>query len=253
MPGCTVDRAGWAIDYGAPNGVTGGGFPMAGPGFRERIHVPARPKPRGEASPQPTAATVPLEDLELVERVRGGESAAYGDLVRKYQDRVFNACVRISGNVEDARDHTQEAFLRAFARLAEFKGLSSFYTWVFRIAVNLALTEKRTSARRQTVSLDADPSIQGTQAAELGRRLGERSTAASEGAVTEAEIHGHLLRALQALDAEFRAVIVLRDIEGLDYQQIGEILEVPAGTVKSRLHRGRMLLRQAILPLISDK
>lgn len=231
----------------------GSRFPQGGTTFRERIHVPARPKSRGEASPQPTAATIPLEDLELVERVRGGESAAYGDLVRKYQDRVFNTCVRISGNVEDARDHTQEAFLRAFARFAEFKGLSSFYTWVFRIAVNLALTEKRASGRRQTVSLDVDPAIHGTQAAELGRRLGDRTTAAGDGAVTEAEIHGHLLRALQALDTEFRAVIVLRDIEGLDYQQIGEILEVPAGTVKSRLHRGRMLLRQAILPLISDK
>ena len=205
------------------------------------------PPTRGDgAGPRP----VPLEDVELIERVRNGETEAYGVLVRKYQDRVFNTCWRICGHLEDARDLTQEAFLKALEGLASFRHQSGFYTWVFRVAVNLALTHRRKTHRRRAVSLDAPPSSTGTQAETLARRLElEADHDAGDGA-GDAELHGHLVKAMNHLEDDYRAVIVLRDIEGFDYGEIAEILGVPTGTVKSRLHRARAALGEAIRPVV---
>jgi len=189
---------------------------------------------------------VSLEDAELVEQVRAGRTEAYGVLVRKYQDRLFNTCWRICGHLEDARDLTQEAFLKGYESFGEFRQQSGFYTWVFRIAVNLALSHRRKSSRRRTMSLDSPGGAAGTQAEELARRVSQSGESASPDRLGQAEIHGRVARALQGLDDEHRAVLVLRDIEGCDYQVIGEILGIPPGTVKSRLHRGREALARAI-------
>lgn len=188
---------------------------------------------------------VPLEDLELVEKVKAGETEAYAGLVRKYQDRVFNACWRICGHVEDARDLTQEAFLKALEGISGFRQQSEFYTWIFRVAVNLALSHRRKAATRRTVSLDQSVSA-GTQAEGLARRVRDNPGDDPATAASEAELQGQVARALQALDDDFRTIVVLRDIEGFDYAEIGEILGIPTGTVKSRLYRARMALRGAI-------
>lgn len=212
-----------------------------------------RPKITGQTGASRGARPIPLEDVELIERVRNGETEAYGVLVRKYQDRVFNACWRICGNLEDARDLTQEAFLKALENLPKFRHESGFYTWIFRVAVNLALTHRRSSKRRRTISLDAVSGAAGTQAESLARRLESDST--EEGpdhSVAEAELQGHMVRALNALEDDYRAVIVLRDIEGFDYSEIAEILYVPTGTVKSRLHRARAALSDAVRPLLKE-
>ncbi len=192
------------------------------------------------------ARPVPLEDVELVEQVCAGQTSAYARLVTKYQDRVFNTCWRICGNLEDARDLTQDAFLKALESIAGFRRQSSFYTWVFRVAVNLSLSHLRKTKRRRTVSLDDEPGFRETQADALTARV--RLAAVDDACDTAAagETHGRLLNALQELDDEFRAVVVLRDMEGLDYGEISEILDVPRGTVKSRLHRARMALRAAM-------
>lgn len=195
---------------------------------------------------------IPLEDAALVEKVNAGQPEAFGELVRKYQDRVFNTCWRICGHLEDARDVTQEAFLKAFENLGTFRQQSGFYTWIFRIAVNLALSHGRKAVRRRTESLNRNPDMSGTQAADLAQRLDGQSVADPVDCAGDAEMHAAVARALHALEEEQRAVIVLRDIEGLDYQEISVILAIPPGTVKSRLHRARMAIRQALLPRIKD-
>jgi RNA polymerase sigma-70 factor (ECF subfamily) len=187
-----------------------------------------------------------LEDSELIEKVKAGETEAYGDLVRKYQDRVFNACWRICGHLEDARDLTQEAFLKAFEGLCGFRRQSGFYTWIFRVAVNLALSHRRQAGRRREFSLDQDQELAGSQAEALAsqaRRAQDEDPARS---ASETELQGLVARALHGLDEGHRAVVVLRDIEGFDYREIGEILQIPPGTVKSPLHRARISLYQAI-------
>jgi len=193
--------------------------------------------------------------VELVERVKQGQTEAYGELVRRYQDRVFNACWRICGHLEDARDLTQEAFLKAFEGLGNFRQQSGFYTWIFRVAVNLSLSHRRNLHRRRTVSLDAASA--GTLAEELVKRESPRAAVRDESdddptrGLGEAELHAAVAGALQTLDDDHRAVIVLRDIEGFDYQEIATILQIPPGTVKSRLFRARIALQKAIAPAIS--
>lgn len=194
------------------------------------------------------ARPVPLEDVELVEQVCSGQTAAYAALVVKYQDRVFNTCWRICGHLEDARDLTQEAFLKALENIGSFRRQSSFYTWVFRVAVNLSLSHRRKGEIRRTVSLDGgagggESGGWGTQADALSARMSVAHAEDASEIAGETEMHRRVLRALHELDSEFRAVVVLRDMEGLDYAEIGEILEIPRGTVKSRLYRARMALR----------
>ncbi|UCE59004.1 MAG: sigma-70 family RNA polymerase sigma factor [Phycisphaerales bacterium] len=196
---------------------------------------------------------VSLEDAELIEQVKAGQTESYGRLVEKYQDRVFNACWRICGHLEDARDVTQEAFLKAFDNISSFRRQSGFYTWVFRVAVNLALSHRRKARIRQAISLDQPVDVAGSQASELARQVRDAAAEDPAGVAGKVELQGRVAGALQELDDDYRAVVVLRDIEGLDYREIGEILELPPGTVKSRLHRGRMALRDAVMPNLNGK
>jgi RNA polymerase sigma-70 factor, ECF subfamily len=167
------------------------------------------------------------DDAELVRRAQRGDASAFGSLVARYQDRIYNVSFRLCRSREDAMDIVQTTFLRAFESLPRFEARAGFYTWIFRIAVNTAHS--------------------------LGRRAGIRRTTSLSGLDIEAsprqaqpDEHEMIAALLAELDEEFRAAVVLKDIEGLDYSQIGEILGVPLGTVKSRIHRGRMLLREAI-------
>jgi len=143
-------------------------------------------------------------------------------------------------NEADALDLTQSTFLKALEGIGKFQGRSKFYTWVFRIAVNLAISHRRTAARQTQISLDTvhkeSPGSNGSAAGndDVSRRAEQR------------ELHERLEAALQQLDDEFRAAVVLKDIEDLDYASIAEILDVPVGTVKSRIHRARLLLRQML-------
>lgn len=192
-----------------------------------------------------------VDDAELIAQVSRGETQAYGELVRRYQDRVFNTCWRICGHLEDARDLTQEAFLKAFEGLSNFRGESGFYTWVFRVAVNLALTHRRRGKNRRVFSFESatesdaaiDPIAPPNPSAPVEEAGGSLSAAERNAAVG---------RALGALDDEQRAVVVLRDMEGLNYEQIAAILQIPAGTVKSRLFRARMALQEALEPILGE-
>lgn len=193
------------------------------------------------------ATAIQFEDASLVEQCRQGDMAAFGQLVAKYQDKVFNTCWRISGNRDDAADLTQDVFCKALESIGTFEGKSRFYTWLFRIAVNRAISYRRRSQRTVNLSADGDdPMPMDHQAAGLMRRTGKSNPGGPSVEAQDRETQALVAQAVDDLDDEFRAVVVLRDIEGLDYGEIADVLDLPSGTVKSRLHRGRLALRQRL-------
>jgi len=215
--------------------------------------VAERPNHRRDYDRHSTDGRIVLEDLELIERVKAGNTESFGRLVEKYQDRVFNACWRICGHLEDARDITQDAFLKAFENISLFRQCSGFYTWVFRIAVNMSLSHCRKAKTRRAVSIDQRYEGVGGQAEELVKRIQDVSVPDPAEGTSDSELRGRAAGALQSLDSDQRAVVVLRDIEGLNYAEIAEVLQIPPGTVKSRVHRARMALRSALSPALDEK
>ena len=185
-----------------------------------------------------------LDEARLVETAQAGDSAAFGRLVQDYQDRIFNVCFRILQSRQTAEDLTQEAFVKAYRSLAGFDGRATFYTWLYRIAVNLCLSQRRSS--RPMLSLDQSA----TDDQPASRNIISSTAASPESNAAMHEEHRLVLSARAELDEEHRTVVVLRDIESLDYSQIAEILGIAVGTVKSRLHRARMTLRDRLKPLI---
>jgi RNA polymerase sigma-70 factor (ECF subfamily) len=183
------------------------------------------------------------DDNSLIEACRAGRSEAFGILVQRYQDRLYPTMLRLTGSAEDALDLLQDAFLKAFEKLDKFHGESSFYTWVYRIAVNLALSGRR--RRKVTLRLtrtdhdpidprDESPSSDPTLPLELAER-------------------DELIQAaLNALADDHRAVVVMKEFDGLRYEEIASILGVPVGTVRSRLHRARLDLKERLKGVIHE-
>ena len=192
---------------------------------------------------------VAFEDAALIAACRKGRMEAFGSLIAKYQDRLFNAVLRICGDREDAADLCQEAFVRVLERLETFRGQSQFYTWLFRIAVNLTISRRRRNSRVRFTSLSNDPDLGDAQAASV---LDPPARVQADPArqIMAGEAHRRVLEAMDALDDEYRVVIVLRDIEEMDYDQIAAVLAVPMGTVKSRLHRARSMLRDKLAGIV---
>ncbi|MCX5676298.1 MAG: sigma-70 family RNA polymerase sigma factor [Planctomycetota bacterium] len=184
-------------------------------------------------------------DPELVSQTLGGDGAAFGALVERYQDRLYNAIYRLVGSAEDARDLTQDALVKAYENLEGFRGGSSLYTWLFRIAVNTALSHRR---KRKWMHVGLAPVSEDDPGAEAG--WADPAAADPADPVMAAETEALVQQALGALDEEHRTVVVLRDIQHCDYREMAEILGVPAGTVKSRLHRARLMLRDRLKPLL---
>ena len=178
-------------------------------------------------------------DGDLVSQAARGDRQAFCTLVRVYQDRLFNVCLRIVGDRQTAEDLTQEAFMKAHDSMVRFDGRAAFYTWLYRIAVNLCLSERR--SRRTLRLLVNEDGVGAQQAAAIPSPM-ERADLREQ--------HSLVLAALADLEEEYRVVVVLRDIDSLDYSEIAEILGVPTGTVKSRLHRGRMALRERLKHLM---
>lgn len=194
------------------------------------------------------AADAAAREAELFGLARGGDRGAFGQLAIRTQDRLYTAVVRMVGDREEARELTQEAFTRALAGLNDFRGESGWYTWVFRIGMNLALTHLRKVQRRRTFSLDA-ARPGSDQASGLADRLASPGSTPDEIA-EKREKREKVLACLGELDAEQRALLVLRDIDGMDYQQMADVLGVPLGTLKSKLFRARLALREKVLATI---
>lgn len=196
---------------------------------------------------------IAYEDAALVDQCRHGDPSSLTRLVEKYQDRVFNTCRRLCGDPDEAADLTQEVFVRVLESIGRFGGRSGLYTWMFRIAVNLSISRRRKSGRRPTpLSLDSG-SGRGEADAGSAPWACAAPTDSADQRLMDAEMQSAVSAALDELDDEFRTVLVLRDIESFDYEQIAEILDVPRGTVKSRVHRARMALRDKLAPLMAQK
>jgi len=190
---------------------------------------------------------VSAEDHRLITDCLQGDTAAFGELVRRYQDRLFNTVYRMVDNAEDAQDVVQEAFLSAYQSLDSFKGDSLFFTWLYRIAVNTAISLKR--KHRVTLSLNAGPAGRN---GDLNGGAGIEPLDVSEETrpgrgLERAEEERKIQEALNRLSPEHRAVLVLKDMEGQKYEAMAEILQVPIGTIRSRLHRARAELREVLL------
>lgn len=196
--------------------------------------------------------TISFEDATLVEQVRKGDMQAFGALVAKYQDRIYNLALRMCGRPSDAEELAQETFLKALERISQFRGSSQFYTWLFRIAANLAISHRRRAGRVRFQALDGPEEGDQNQAAALTAAMAQRREAAPEASIMSAETRQRVTRALEELDDEFRLVVVLRDVEDMDYGQIAQVLGLPTGTVKSRLHRARCILKDKLADLSDE-
>ncbi|MCC6424759.1 MAG: sigma-70 family RNA polymerase sigma factor [Phycisphaerales bacterium] len=190
----------------------------------------------------------------LMRQAREGDRAAYGQIVRSTQDRLYNAVLRLVGDREEAQELTQEAFTRGLMKIESFRGDAAPYTWLFRIAMNLAISQLRKIKRHRVFSLDRPASSNGSrsadavddQAAGLLDRVARDPAPLPGEQLERRERDQQVLAALGRLEADYRAVLVMRDIEGFDYQQMADILEMPLGTLKSRLFRARLALREQL-------
>lgn len=188
------------------------------------------------------------DESSLVEACRAGRTDAYGELVARYQGRLYPMVLRLVGSREDALDVLQDAFVRGFEKLDQYRGGSSFYTWIYRIAVNLAMNRLRRRRFRRVLSL-LDP--RGVRPAY--DPPDESPSGAPSYEVERAEREAMVESALNSLEPDHRAVVILKDFEGRRYEEIGELLGIPVGTVRSRLHRARQQLRRRLLPLAEER
>ncbi len=187
----------------------------------------------------------PSANQEFIERLKRGEAAAFEELVAERSGEIYGLLFRLTENSEEARDLTQETFLRAFQNIDRFRGEADVRTWIYRIAINQARNRCRWWRRRRrdaTVSLDQK---QGESGQTISGTLAEPSQNPEQQTLAR-ERELALRSALQRLGQAYRETVILRDIEGFTYEEIAETLEINVGTVKSRLARGRQELRKKL-------
>lgn len=184
-------------------------------------------------------------DLSIVRQVQSGDVAAFDRLINKYRERVFGIVYNLTGNREDAADLTQDAFIKAFQSIHRFGGQSSFFTWLYRIAVNSSLSHLRKSRVRSFFSLeriDSDEPV----AKEVIAALTDKSGVDRDAYVRE--LQEKLNDAMMKLSINHRTVVTLFEIDGLSHQEIAEIMDCSVGTVRSRLHYAKQLLQAELQP-----
>ena len=188
-------------------------------------------------------AKVEQEDGQLIRSACQGDAAAFGALVRKYQARLCTSLTHVCGSLDDAEDVAQEAFVQAYVKLRTFAGGSAFYTWLYRIAVNAAISKRR--RRREQTSVESKRDELGLEPLDDGERADER--------MLRMERAAQVQRALARLSEEHRTILVLREIDDCDYDEIAQILQLPVGTVRSRLHRARLQLKEQLEVILSGE
>jgi RNA polymerase sigma-70 factor (ECF subfamily) len=184
-------------------------------------------------------------DQQLVQRVQAGDQSAFNLLVLKYQHRVLKLIGRFVSDQSEAQDVAQEAFLKAYRALGSFRGESAFYTWLYRIAINTA-KNALVAQRRRPVDFDLD--AQDPEQFERQAKLMESDT--PEGVLLTEEIRQVVEKAMEQLPEDLRTAIVLRELEGLSYEEIAEAMDCPVGTVRSRIFRAREAIDKKLKPLL---
>jgi RNA polymerase sigma-70 factor (ECF subfamily) len=184
------------------------------------------------------------DDNKLVKRVQKGDKGAFDLLVMKYQHKIVNLVMRYVRDPELALDITQEAFIKAYRAIPRFRGDSAFYTWMYRIAVNTAKNHLAAQRRRP---MDVELDLQDPEQYDLHARLRETDT--PEGVTLGKELKETVERAIAALPEDLRTAIVLRELEGMSYEEIAQTMECPVGTVRSRIFRARDAIAKKVGPL----
>ncbi len=185
-----------------------------------------------------------LSDIELVKMTLSGDRQAYGGLVEKYQQRIYAIAFGVLHNREDALDVSQDVLIKAYRKLSYFRGASSFYTWLYRIAVNMAIDYRR--KRKKVVEVEYDDHIDSDDESDKP----SLQTSAENPAETleRKELNDIVMNAIGSLPDEQKTVLILREVEGLAYEEIAKVTGVSIGTVMSRLHYGRKKLRDILSP-----
>jgi RNA polymerase sigma-70 factor (ECF subfamily) len=196
----------------------------------------------GQKRPQNTADT---DDRSLIERSRRGDIAAFDQLVRRYERSVFNTAYRLTGSYDDASDISQEAFVRAWNNLKSFRGDSAFSTWIYRIVTNVFLDDRKRKRARPSRSLEEEMDLDESSVA---RQFEDPAPGPEE--LAEGDERRRLLeQAIASLPEAQRVMVVLYHTQGLAYDEIAAITDLPMGTVKSRLNRARLALRDKLGPV----
>ncbi len=227
---------------------------MTAPGFLGRRHQQMANFPPSDGSTQThetrdddarPASGVEQSDLELVRRAQRGERGAFDLLVLRYQHKVVKLVARLLRDRTEAEDVAQEAFVKAYRALGSFRGDSAFYTWLYRIAVN---TARNTLASRQRRPLQYEAGLSEGEQAAVESRM--RHVDTPEANVLSDEIHESVNRAIGDLPEDLRTAIVLREVEGLSYEEIAAAMDCPVGTVRSRIFRAREAIDRILAPLV---
>lgn len=184
-------------------------------------------------------------DQLLVERVQQGDKAAFDILVRKYQHKIVKLITRYVHDGAEALDVAQETFIKAYRALPRFRGDSAFYTWLYRIAINTAKNHLVAQHRRP---VDQQVDLQDPEQYDMQARLRDMDT--PEGLLLSEEIRRTVEAAIQKLPEELRTAIVLRELEGMSYEEIAQAMDCPVGTVRSRIFRAREAIGQSLQPLL---
>lgn len=184
-------------------------------------------------------------DAELVKRVQAGDKRAFDILVLKYQSRIINLISRYVSDHHAAMDVAQEAFIKAYKGLKNFRGDSAFYTWMYRIAINTAKNHLASTGRKMP-----EYAVDAQEAEQFEGESGLKEYASPERVLMSEEIKETVHRAIEALPEDLKAAITLRELEGMSYEEIAEVMDCPIGTVRSRIFRAREAIDKRLKPLI---
>jgi RNA polymerase sigma-70 factor (ECF subfamily) len=208
---------------------------------KRKVELDLQQRAREEAS---------AKDSDAIERALSGDISGFKELVERYEKRVYNVSLAVLGNPEDAKDVTQEAFLRVYQRLESFRGESSFYTWLYRVAFNLSVDLSRKRYRSRELGFaereQGSPLDSGVRLETVSESSFSGSLVSPNQAYERSELSARLKQALAELSDEHRAVISMRELEGLSYTEIAEAVGISKGTVMSRLHHARKKLQQLL-------
>lgn len=189
-----------------------------------------------------------VTDMDLIERFRKGSIEAYEELISRYESKVYNLAMRFTRNQEDAEEVLNDVFTTIYQKVDGFEGKSAFSSWLYRIIVNAAFMKLRKRRQNNTIAIeDLSPSVR-QNSIERDTNIGNRSDLLS----MNRELRETLEAAINRLPDQYRAVFVLRDVDGLSNQEVGEILELSIPAVKSRLHRSRLMLRRKLQRYYDD-
>ncbi|MEG6616837.1 sigma-70 family RNA polymerase sigma factor [Peptococcaceae bacterium 1198_IL3148] len=188
-----------------------------------------------------------ITDKELIEKSLSGDYIAFEELIHKYENKVYTVAYRFMGNHADACDLAQEAFIKMYQALPKFRGDSSFMTWIYHITANVCRDELRRRQKKQTLSLDDDSDD----------NVAPKFTIASdepgpEEIIESLELSTQVQQCLNMLSEDYRLILIMREIQGLSYDEIAETMNISLGTVKSRLSRARSVFKEKITPILEQ-